>query len=411
MESELKVLVVDDQASSRELLCRELASEGYRVAVARDGFEGLRTYERFRPDLVVTDRNMPGKDGIALVEEIRREGGPPVIVITAEPTVSSAVRAMKLGATDYLEAQQIDMATLKRTIRDAVRPGRLPHASSALLTAFPGESECAVGVRQRLEAFARLHDPVTITGPRGADRIGIVEALHACGPTSAGRMLVLDGTRFDPTQSVPPSCLIFIDRLECASTRLIDHLERWYAAPQPSPHQAQEVPRLVVGCEGRLDEIDLSPRMRALLDRFVIELPALDDHPEDLAACAEVRLSRIGSKLGRRGLHLTAAALARVEGRRWPFGEAELGQVLEAAVIHSAGARIDAAAIERALVDAAASVDRIRRRHAHEERRRLLEALESTGGNVARASQLLGTSRSAVYRMMDRHGVPRTRRR
>ena len=103
MDDKRRLLVVDDEHAIAELLSRHLEREGYRVSVAFDGDEALETLQKATFDVVLTDIRMPGRDGIALLEASKQlDSTLPVIVLTSMNDVDTAVRALRLGADDYI---------------------------------------------------------------------------------------------------------------------------------------------------------------------------------------------------------------------------------------------------------------------------------------------------------------------
>jgi two-component system KDP operon response regulator KdpE len=96
------ILVVDDDADIRRSLSRELALAGYDTLTAGDGVEGRELFEHHRPDLVVTDIAMPRADGLALISSVRRIDRTPVLVLSVRGEEEDKVRALDLGADDYV---------------------------------------------------------------------------------------------------------------------------------------------------------------------------------------------------------------------------------------------------------------------------------------------------------------------
>lgn len=96
------VLVVDDDAAIRQSLSRELALAGYDTLAAVDGVDGKSQFEQHRPDLVVTDLAMPRADGFALVAAVRRIDSTPVLVLSVRGEEEDKVRALDLGADDFV---------------------------------------------------------------------------------------------------------------------------------------------------------------------------------------------------------------------------------------------------------------------------------------------------------------------
>ena len=96
------VLVVDDDARIRSLVAAELQAAGYGVVAAADGTSGFLAFLKHRPALVVTDLAMPGRDGFDLVREIRERDATPILVLSVRPSDGDKIRALDLGADDYM---------------------------------------------------------------------------------------------------------------------------------------------------------------------------------------------------------------------------------------------------------------------------------------------------------------------
>ncbi|WP_041917750.1 response regulator transcription factor [Dehalococcoides mccartyi] len=99
---EHKILVVEDDATLRELLCYNLAKEGYTLECAEDGLKALGTYRLFKPSLVILDVMLPGIDGFELCRLIRTESSVPILMLTARSSESDKVNGLEAGADDYL---------------------------------------------------------------------------------------------------------------------------------------------------------------------------------------------------------------------------------------------------------------------------------------------------------------------
>ncbi len=120
MATEPTVLVVDDDAAVRDSLEAMLEAEGYRVELFADARTFLREFEPHPQSCVLIDVRMPDMDGIELLEELaRRPDAPPVIMITAHADVPLAVKAMKLGAIDFIE-KPFTAEALVAAIREAL---------------------------------------------------------------------------------------------------------------------------------------------------------------------------------------------------------------------------------------------------------------------------------------------------
>jgi two-component system, response regulator, stage 0 sporulation protein F len=112
----MKILVVDDEEGARELFNTILTDEGYEVTLAVNGEDGLTRFKTVPFDLVVTDIKMPGMDGLQLLQEIRKTGSKAdVIMVTAYGEVESYLKAMSLGAAEYIN-KPIRIKELKRIV-------------------------------------------------------------------------------------------------------------------------------------------------------------------------------------------------------------------------------------------------------------------------------------------------------
>ena len=117
---EKTILIVEDDANIRELLHLYLEQEGYHIETAQDGAEGLRTFKRVHPDLVLLDLMMPVMDGTQMIRELRSFSKTPVIILTAKGEVFDKVTLLELGADDYI-TKPFEMREVIARIRAVLR--------------------------------------------------------------------------------------------------------------------------------------------------------------------------------------------------------------------------------------------------------------------------------------------------
>jgi transcriptional regulator of acetoin/glycerol metabolism len=218
--------------------------------------------------------------------------------------------------------------------------------------------------------------------------------------------------RLDPRQPVlerrpTPPRAVYLDGIEGfpaeAQASWARHLtaseaegfRRW---PRVFASSAVSLPEL-----GRRDSF--ARGIGAALLRFAIELPPLREVCEDVPAIAVALVARIGAKVGRR-IQLSSAATQFLAEQRWPGNTAQLVQVLERAVGFSRGRQLRREVVADVCTDFAETLDGIRARGSARERDALLRALQKTGGNVTRTAEELNRSRPAVYRLIEKHGIP-----
>jgi two-component system, OmpR family, response regulator VicR len=130
-----KVLVVDDEATVRDVVARYLAVEGYDVASAADGAEGLRLARSWGPDLVVLDLMLPVMDGLAVCRTLRGESSVPIIMLTARGEEVDRIVGLEMGADDYLVkpfSPRELVARIKAIFRRTSQPDATPDTASGI---------------------------------------------------------------------------------------------------------------------------------------------------------------------------------------------------------------------------------------------------------------------------------------
>ena len=130
--TEQTILVVDDDAALAEMIGIVLADEGYRLQFCADGGEAMERFREVRPDLVLLDLMLPGKDGIQICQELREESGVPVIMLTAKGDPTDVVVGLESGADDYV-VKPFNPKELVARIRTRLRPRMEPDAAKGEL--------------------------------------------------------------------------------------------------------------------------------------------------------------------------------------------------------------------------------------------------------------------------------------
>ena len=123
------MLVVDDDSSLAEMLCIVLRQEGFESRIVTRGDEALEAFRSFRPDLVLLDLMLPGKDGIDVCKEIRAESGVPIVMLTAKSDTVDVVVGLETGADDYV-VKPFKPKELVARIRARVRRNDAPTSES-----------------------------------------------------------------------------------------------------------------------------------------------------------------------------------------------------------------------------------------------------------------------------------------
>lgn len=194
--SNIKILVVDDEAPIREVLSASLGDDGYQVKVARNGEDGLKSMEEFQPNVVLLDIWMPGSmDGIEVLEVAKRRfPNLETIIMSGHGNIETAVKAVKLGAWDFVE-KPLSFDRIQILIKNILSYQGERLEKNALLTrlrrniAMIGESPKMVQLKQLIARVASTPSWVLITGENGTGKELVAQNIHYLSPR-AGRPFV-----------------------------------------------------------------------------------------------------------------------------------------------------------------------------------------------------------------------------
>src|SRR4051812_18820270 len=191
-----RVLVVDDNARARQSMVDVLAAAGHEVASSASAIEALKIVEQSTFDVIITDLQMPGMDGLAFIRTLaERKVEAQIVMVTAFASVSSAVEAMRYGAFDYIE-KPFDVEQLESLVARALRHGEkvgprssVPKVSAAWEGIMVGKSRALGQLHQRIAQAAPTDETVLITGESGTGKELVARCLHMASRRS-GRALV-----------------------------------------------------------------------------------------------------------------------------------------------------------------------------------------------------------------------------
>jgi DNA-binding NtrC family response regulator len=408
-----RVLVVDDQEQPRMALVAELVDAGFDVFEADDGEKAWASFRRVHPDIVVSDLVMPNSDGMELLQRVRTHSEVPVIMFTAYGSVDTAVAALKSGADEFVASSDLDCEELIELVRSTIarHRGREGEHAADLEARLVGRSRAMRRLRSRVAALAPLSNPVLVTGEPGTGRDSVVSALHELGSTGGRALARIEAAKFGPRDPIPEKGAVYLDGVENLSR---ETQGIWAAYLGRDRVGRREGARVLVsasnGLASRLASGSFDRRLGNTLLRFHIQVPPLRERLEDIPALSDALVARLAAELGRRQVRLSAPAAACLAEQRWPGNVRQLERVLERAVAFSKGREIRREVVEEVLGEIEESVASIRERHSAAERDALLEALRETGGNVSQTAEILGRSRPAVYRLIDKYEIPLVRR-
>jgi two-component system, NtrC family, nitrogen regulation response regulator NtrX len=448
-----QVLLVDDEANIRRMLGALLRNEGFKVTEAPNGNAALLLMDEADPDVVLLDLMMPpGPDGLETLTRMRDRGRlAPVIMMSGKAQLTDAVRAVKLGAFQFLEKPLSPEGVLV-TVRAALELNRT-QAENRALHAELGRRAALIGggpAMQRVAALISRVGPtearVLVTGESGTGKELVAAAIHAAS-RRRGRAFVTVNCAAIPRDLVESEMFghergsftgaterrlgrfelahggtLFLDEVgdlsQEAQAKLLRTLETGELQRIGAETMMRIDARVIAATNRQLEEAVSSGGFREdlffRLNVFPIQLPPLRERLEDLPALVAHLAERVRP---RHAVRFTDAALDALASYSWPGNVRELANLVERLSILS-GPVVDAAAVRqvirgtpaasattpfmtllgRPLTDA---LDEF-------ERGLIMAALTQAQRNMAEAARILQTDRANLYRRMRRLGLEKS---
>ena len=447
-----RVLVVDDEQSMCDVLQADLGTLGFSVDTALSGIAALALLRVHDFDVVVTDLNMRGMNGLELCERsVSNRPDVPVVVLTAFGSFDTAITAIRVGAYDFITkpfevevlAVVLRRAIEHRRLRAEVR--RLREAVSSALKGelFLGDSTVMRHVAEWVDRVASADAPVLITGESGTGKEVLAKALHARSPRrdrpfvgvncAAIPEALLESELFGHakgafTDAKGPRVglfaqaeggTLFLDELgdmpPTMQAKLLRALQDRKVRPLGGVEETAFDARIVAATnrdlEARISEGSFREDLLFRLDVLRIELPPLRSRGQDILFLAQRFIEVASKRSGKPVSGMSPEVAKKLMDYAWPGNVRELENVIERAVVLtgfeviSVGDlpdRIQSYTARHVIVAGAdpeelVTLDEVERRY-------IERVMESVGSNKVRAAQVLGIDRATLYRKLDRYG-------
>jgi DNA-binding NtrC family response regulator len=446
--------VIDDDANTLASLARAFRLAGHQATVCDNAARALELAKAERFDLILSDVVMPGRDGIALLEDLKKAGvTAPTVMVSGQATIEMAVKATRLGASDFLE-KPISTDKLLLTVENALRLKHLEEENRDLKRRLGRHhivwaSAAMREVMALVEQVAASETRVCIRGETGTGKELIARTLHEKSPRRNGAFVSLNCAAI-PAElmeselfghekgSFTGAAARHVGKFEQAhgGTLLLDEIGDMPLAMQAKLLRVLEEGeiervggdkpfavdvRVVVATHRNLEEQVRQGTFREDLYHrvfvFPIVLPPLRERREDIRMLAEHFARQLADQNNWKPRSFSAEASRALEGYAWPGNVRELRNVVERVLLLSSAEPVEAAIVERALPEvgagnsqgftatAALAMGSLAQRVEAFERETLLAELKRHRHHMTNAAKALGLERSHLYKKCQQLGI------
>jgi two-component system nitrogen regulation response regulator NtrX len=447
-----RILIVDDEAGIGTTLRRILEDEGYRVEAVETAGEARRRLQEEPVDLLILDIWLPDEDGLVLLEQLReREIDLPVIIISGHGSVDSAVRAIRLGAYDFLE-KPLSLSRVVLTVQNALERRRLAREIEDLSHRLErsdmliGEGPAMAQLKEELRRAAASDSRILITGENGTGKELVARQIHRLSKRARQPFVevncaaipeeLIESELFGHTKGAFTGATedrpgrfeaadggtLFLDEIADMSlktqAKVLRVLEEQRFERVGGTSSIQVDVRVLAATNKDLEkEIEQGRFRDDLYFRLAViplRVPPLRERREDVPALVEHFIAVFAQEVGRRPKRCERPALERLHDYSWPGNVRELRNLIERLMIMVPSDIIGVKDLPPAI--RGEHTDRFQRlldgdfqslREARDafERRYIERKLQQFDGNVTKTAQALGLERSNLYRKLKAYDI------
>ena len=451
-----KVMVIDDERAILDTVEILLRGEGFEPQVMQSGKEALEKLPQLAPDIVLTDIRMPGVTGLDILEAVRqRDPEIPVILMTAQASLQSAVKAVNQGAFYYLQkpfsnaelvalchraAETRNLKTENKALKREIHRRDRSHADRPI-----GKNRSFLDIVKLAETVAPTDSTILITGESGTGKEILAKYIHQLSDREGGPFVsincgalpenLLESELFGHVKGSFTGAVrdkegllaaarggtFFLDEIgemsPALQVKLLRALQEREIVPVGATEPANIDVRVIAATNRDLEQEIRRGTFRSdlyyRLNVITLHLPPLRDRPDDVPLLAEYFLQRMGAERNGGALQLALSDDARsaLQHYDWPGNVRELENALErAAILSGTSGQIETSALPARVVSpepAPLVSERPPGNPSLEviERAYILWVLQAEGGNKARAAEVLGIDPSTLYRKLNRYGL------
>ena len=448
-----RILVVDDDQDSCELLREIFSVEGWHVDTALTPSQAFTVAEKEKIDLIVSDVNLEAnQSGLDLLKSLRSQC--PVILVTGFGTLNSAVEAAREGAWDFIskpfKVQEV-VTIARRALEHEPNGGDNERRAEQLSAPYEkgglvGRSPVMIGLYKEIARVAPTRSTVLIGGESGTGKELVARSIHQHSTRTAGPFVavncgaltetLLEAELFGHVRGSFTGAVsdrkglweeasggtLFLDEVGETSpalqVKLLRALQEGEIRRVGSSRATQVDARVIAATNRNLEREVKTGKFREdlfyRLSVVTLRVPALAERRTDIPLLAERFLRVVLDREGHKQLRLSDETVRTLVAYQWPGNVRELESAIEYAVLHARGndvvpedlpVKLQSAQVRAAARSPLSALFEDLPRLDELERRYLLYILEVTGGNRTRAADVLGVDRRTLYIMIERHGV------
>jgi len=439
------VLIIDDEKNLVKSLIYGLKSYGIDAKGAADGESGLKALRRTEPDLVFVDLRLPDMSGIELLSRIKTAVPDlPTVMISAHGDTRVAVEAVKAGAEDFL-TKPFELDELVHLIRRNVHRDKLSREIAYRRRrewqnhAILGSSPPMKALNEQIATIARSNArTVLLLGESGSGKALAARALHRGSPRADGPFVevncaslpdnLLEAELFGAERGAYTGAYrkrvglaqladggtLFLDEISELSgklqAKLLHFIENHSFRPIGSSRERTSDVRVIAATNRNMEEDAKTGQFRAdlfyRLNVIPLTMPRLAERGDDVVMLANTFIARCAAEEGSQRISLDDAVLDRFRAYDWPGNVRELKNLIERLTILYPGQRVVASRLPPEFAgDTDEASGTVEQQLAATERDILLRALADAGGRKGKAAEMLGISRHALKRRLQRLNI------
>jgi two-component system nitrogen regulation response regulator NtrX len=454
------ILVVDDEAGVRGSLVGILGDEGYAAEAVESGEAALNALENRRYDLLLLDVWLPGMDGLEVLARVRTlDPEVPVVVISGHGSIETAVKAVRMGAQDFVEKPLALEKTLL-VVKNALRQRKLEAENRALKEqvehrwVMVGESAVLHALRADIAQAAPSNGRVLIFGENGTGKELVARNIHHLSLRSSGPFVevncaaipeeLIESELFGHTRGAFTGALtakkgkfeladggtLFLDEVGDMTlktqAKVLRVLQEQKVEPVGGTATITVDVRVIAATNKNLEEEIRKGTFREdlffRLNVIPFHVAPLRERREDISLLARHFIAELSAEYGKRTKELTREVLDLLVAQPWPGNVRELRNIIERLVIMTPGDRIEARHLPASLVAAVPSAGEpasvsgplsapvsdfpsLAAAREDFEKRYIWKKYQECGGNMSRTSEALQVERSNLYRKMKGYGL------